>query len=63
MVTRAIGGVERDYLLVAYKGGDKLYIPSDQIDVLRPYVGGEAPSLHRLGGTDFAAAKAKILGI
>ena len=60
MVTRAIGGVERDYLLVAYKGGDKLYIPSDQIDVLRPYVGGEAPSLHRLGGTDFAAAKSKV---
>lgn len=60
MVTRAIGGVERDYLLVAYKGGDKLYIPSDQIDVLRPYVGGEAPSLHRLGGTDFAAAKSRV---
>ncbi|MDA3015141.1 MAG: transcription-repair coupling factor [Actinomycetota bacterium] len=60
MVTRAIGGVERDYLLVAYKGGDKLYIPSDQIDVLRPYVGGEAPTLHRLGGTDFAAAKSRV---
>ena len=32
MVKRAIGGVERDYLLLAYRGGDKLYIPSDQID-------------------------------
>ena len=60
MVTRAIGGTERDYLLVAYKGGDKLYIPSDQIDVLRPYVGGETPVLHRLGGTDFAAAKSRV---
>ena len=29
------------YLLVAYKGGDKLYIPSDQIDTLRQYVGGD----------------------
>ena len=54
MVTRAIGGAERDYLLVAYRGESRLYIPSDQIHVLRPYSGGEAPSLHRLGGSDFA---------
>ena len=60
MVKRTIGGVERDYLLVAYKGGDKLYVPSDQIDTLRQYVGGEAPTLHRLGGTDFAKAKGRV---
>jgi transcription-repair coupling factor (superfamily II helicase) len=60
MVTRAIGGVERDYLLLAYKGGDKLYIPSEQIGALRPYVGGETPVLHRLGGSDFAAAKSRV---
>jgi len=60
MVKRTIGGVERDYLLLAYKGGDKLYVPSDQIDTLRQYVGGEAPVLHRLGGTDFAKAKSRV---
>ena len=60
MVKRTIGGVERDYLLVAYKANDKLYVPSDQIDVLRQYVGGEAPALHRLGGSDFAKAKSKV---
>ena len=60
MVKRAIGGVERDYLLIAYKGDDKLYVPSDQIDVLRQYVGGEAPTLHRLGGSDFAKAKSRV---
>ncbi len=60
MVKRAIGGVERDYLLVAYKGNDKLYVPSDQIDVLRQYVGGESPTLHRLGGSDFAKAKSRV---
>jgi transcription-repair coupling factor (superfamily II helicase) len=60
MVKRTIGGVERDYLLVAYKGGDKLYIPSDQIDALRHYVGGETPTLHRLGGSDFAKAKSRV---
>jgi transcription-repair coupling factor (superfamily II helicase) len=60
MVKRTIGGIERDYLLVAYKGGDKLYVPSDQIDSLRQYVGGEAPTLHRLGGSDFAKAKGRV---
>ncbi|MDO9174169.1 MAG: CarD family transcriptional regulator, partial [Actinomycetota bacterium] len=60
MVKRTIGGIERDYLLLAYKGGDKLYVPSDQIDALRQYVGGEAPSLHRLGGSDFAKAKSRV---
>ena len=43
MVKRSIGGVERDYLLIEYKGGDKLYVPSDQIDTVRHYVGGEEP--------------------
>jgi transcription-repair coupling factor (superfamily II helicase) len=60
MVKRTIGGVERDYLLLSYKGGDKLYVPSDQIDALRQYVGGETPSLHRLGGADFAKAKSRV---
>ena len=43
MVKRAIGGVERDYLLLEYRGGDKLYVPSDQIDAVRHYTGGETP--------------------
>ena len=60
MVKRAIGGVERDYLLISYKGGDKLYVPSDQIDSLRQYVGGEAPAMHKLGGSDFAKAKSRV---
>ena len=60
MVKRTIGGVERDYLLLEYKGNDKLYIPSDQIDAIRQYVGGEAPPLHRMGGSDFAKAKARV---
>ena len=60
MVKRTVGGIERDYLLLAYKGGDKLYIPSDQIDSVRHYVGGETPTLHRLGGADFAKSKARV---
>ncbi|HUF34181.1 MAG TPA: transcription-repair coupling factor [Acidimicrobiales bacterium] len=60
MVKRAIGGVERDYLLLEYRGGDKLYVPSDQIDAIRHYTGGESPSLHRLGGSDWQKAKSRV---
>ena len=60
MVARTMGGVERDYLLVEYKAGDKLYIPSDQVSSIRRYTGGESPSLSRLGGTDWAKTRAKV---
>ncbi len=60
MVSRGIGGVDRDYLLLEYRGTDKLYVPSDQIDAVRPYTGGESPTLSRMGGADFAKAKAKV---
>jgi transcription-repair coupling factor (superfamily II helicase) len=60
MVTREIMGVERDYLILDYKGNDKLYLPSDQIDLIRPYSGGETPSLNKMGGADFQKAKARV---
>jgi transcription-repair coupling factor (superfamily II helicase) len=60
MVQRAIGGTERDYLLLEYRGGDKLYVPSDQVDAVRHYTGGETPALHRLGGADWEKTKARV---
>ncbi len=60
MVGRAIGGVERDYLVLDYRGGDKLFIPSDQVDLLRPYTGGESPSLSRLNGSEWQKAKSRV---
>ena len=60
MVTRAIGGTDRDYLLLEYRGGDKLYVPTDQIDTVRHYTGGDTPSLSRMGGADWQKAKAKV---
>jgi transcription-repair coupling factor (superfamily II helicase) len=60
MVQRAIGGVARDYLLLEYKGGDKLYIPTDQVHTVRRYTGGESPTLHRMGGADFEKSKARV---
>ena len=63
MVTRSMGGSERDYLLLGYKDGDKLYVPTDHIDSVRQYVGGESPTLHRLGGSDFARAKQRVRSV
>ncbi len=60
MVRRSIGGVERDYLLLEYKGGDRLYVPSDQVDLLRPYLGGDSPSLNRLNGSEWQRTKSRV---
>ncbi|HWG72672.1 MAG TPA: transcription-repair coupling factor [Acidimicrobiales bacterium] len=60
MVRRGIGGVERDYLLLEYRGGDKLYVPSDQVDLLRPYTGGESPALSRLNGSEWQRTKSRV---
>ncbi|HEX2272512.1 MAG TPA: transcription-repair coupling factor, partial [Acidimicrobiales bacterium] len=60
MVKRAIGGAERDYLLLEYRGGDRLYVPSDQIDAVRHYTGGDTPNVNRLGGADWQRTKARV---
>ncbi|MHB1930825.1 MAG: transcription-repair coupling factor, partial [Acidimicrobiales bacterium] len=60
MVRRSIGGVERDYLVLEYRAGDKLYVPSDQVDLLRPYSGGESPTPSRLNGSDWQKAKSRV---
>jgi transcription-repair coupling factor (superfamily II helicase) len=60
MVRRAVAGAERDYLLLEYAGGDRLYVPSDQVGVVAKYVGGEAPRLHRLGSSDWVKAKGRV---
>jgi transcription-repair coupling factor (superfamily II helicase) len=60
MVTRSLDGSERDYLLLEYRGDDKLYLPSDQIDAIRHYTGGDSPALSRLGGDGWQKAKAKV---
>ncbi|MET0734370.1 MAG: DEAD/DEAH box helicase, partial [Microbacterium sp.] len=55
----------REYLVLEYapskRGypGDKLFVPTDQLDLLSRYVGGEAPSLSKMGGSDWAQAKGR----
>ncbi len=55
----------REYIVLEYapskRGypGDKLHVPTDQLDLLSKYVGGEAPALSKMGGSDWAAAKGR----
>jgi transcription-repair coupling factor (superfamily II helicase) len=60
LVTRTLAGVERDYLLLEYRGDDRLYLPTDQIDSIRPHTGGTTPSLSRMGGADWHRTRAKV---
>ncbi len=61
VVTMDVGGIKRDYLNIKYGGDDKLYVPTDQVSMLQKYIGseGETPRLHRMGGTEWAKAKAR----
>jgi transcription-repair coupling factor (superfamily II helicase) len=60
MTRRSIGDAERDYLLMEYAAGDRLYVPAEQLDVVARYVGGEQPRLHRLGTGDWPRATARV---
>ncbi|HZA60929.1 MAG TPA: DEAD/DEAH box helicase, partial [Actinomycetota bacterium] len=60
MTRRRIGDAERDYLLLEYAGGDRLYVPAEQVDVVSKYVGGEKPRLHRLGTSDWVKVKSRV---
>jgi transcription-repair coupling factor (superfamily II helicase) len=65
MTSRTIQGATREYLVIEYapskrgQPADRLYVPTDQLDQVTRYVGGEAPSLHRLGGADWAKTKGR----
>ena len=56
--TRAINGTVRDYLILEFKDG-RSYWPTEQIDALTPYSGGDAPALSRMGGAEWQKTRAK----
>ncbi len=63
--TTAVGGaaagtVTRDYVVLEYADGDRLFVPSDQVDAIARYVGGEQPRVMRLGGGEWERAKTKV---
>ena len=62
-----VNGVQpmKEYLVIEYaptkRGGapDRLFVPSDQLDLISNYVGGENPSLSKMGGSDWAKTKSR----
>lgn len=60
--TLEVNGAHKDYLHIRYRADDKLYVPVEQIDLIQKYVASEdrEPKLHKLGGTDWKKAKAKV---
>ncbi|WP_104477787.1 transcription-repair coupling factor [Actinokineospora auranticolor] len=65
MVQRTVAGATREYLVLEYASskrgqpGDRLFVPTDQLDEVSRYVGGELPTLNKLGGSDWKNTKAK----
>jgi transcription-repair coupling factor (superfamily II helicase) len=65
LVQRTVNGADREYIVLEYAAskrgqpGDRLYVPTDQLDQLSRYVGGESPALHKMGGADWQKSKAR----
>ncbi len=61
--TLTMSGNARDYVIIEYRDGDKLYLPVENMDSINKFVGADtAPKLNKLGGTEFAKQKAKVKG-
>ena len=63
-----VDGVEKDYIKLAYAGGDSLYVPATQLDLISKYIGGGGISadgeprpakLNKLGGSDWSKQKSR----
>ncbi|MGI6563290.1 MAG: transcription-repair coupling factor [Clostridia bacterium] len=57
-----IENVKKDYLKIEYKGGDVLYLPVNQMDLIQKYIGqeGSAPKVHSLGGKEWIRTKSRV---
>ncbi|QBF45171.1 transcription-repair coupling factor [Janibacter limosus] len=65
MIQRTVQGATREYLVIEYapsrRGhpGDRLFVPTDQLDQVTRYVGGDAPPLNKMGGGDWHKTKSR----
>ncbi|MBO1765878.1 transcription-repair coupling factor [Allobranchiibius sp. GilTou38] len=65
MMQRSVGGATREYLVLEYAAskrgqpGDRLFVPTDQLDQVTRYVGGEMPTLNKMGGSDWQTTKSR----
>ena len=65
MVQRTIGGITREYLVIEYapakrgQPGDRVFVPTDTLDQVSKYIGGESPTVHRIGSGEWQKAKGR----
>jgi transcription-repair coupling factor (superfamily II helicase) len=65
LIERTVASATREYLVVEYAAskrghpGDRLFVPTDQLDQVSKYVGGETPTLSKMGGADWNKAKSR----
>ncbi|WP_422448450.1 transcription-repair coupling factor [Thermoanaerobacterium sp. DL9XJH110] len=62
VVSLEVGGHIKDYFAIGYAGGDKLYVPTDQVDLIQKYIGAEdkPPKLSKLGSSEWNKAKNRV---
>ena len=65
LVNRVVAGASREYLVIEYAASkrgqpaDRVYVPTDALEQITRYIGGETPALHRIGGGDWIKAKSR----
>ena len=65
LINRTVHGAAREYLVIEYSASkrgqppDRLFVPMDQLDQISRYVGGESPTLDKLGGADWTKRKSR----
>jgi transcription-repair coupling factor (superfamily II helicase) len=65
MAQRSVGGVVREYLIIEYapakrgQPGDRIFVPVDALDQISKYIGGDAPTIHRIGSGEWSKAKSR----
>jgi transcription-repair coupling factor (superfamily II helicase) len=65
LIQRTVGGVTREYLVIEYapakrgQPGDRVFVPTDTLEQVSKYVGGEAPTVHRIGSGEWQKAKGR----
>ena len=65
LVQRTVGGVTREYVVIEYapakrgQPGDRIFVPTDTLEQVSKYVGGESPAIHRIGGGEWQKAKGR----
>jgi transcription-repair coupling factor (superfamily II helicase) len=60
LVAQTVLGATRDYMQVSYRGGDTLFVPYEQMELLHKYVGGDGARLDKLGGSTWAQVTDRV---